>query len=206
MSRLPGLNQATAAFVITASLVTTLFADRALAKEPLSPALLSAIMVIMGGDLDSDGDGVSDLDDQFPEDASESADSDGDGVGDNADAFPTDGGETLDTDGDQIGNNADADDDGDGIDDEYDPQPLVVTDVEPLLADFSEAFGGALVGDDGTFTFPTGSESWAGWANSNTAIYPFVFEYGGRIQFTASVPWRIGRCSLPLRTAATSGS
>lgn len=188
MSRLPGLNQATAAFVITASLVMTLFADRALAKEPLSPALLSAIMVIMGGDLDSDGDGVSDLDDQFPEDASESADSDGDGVGDNADAFPTDGGETLDTDGDQIGNNADADDDGDGIDDEYDPQPLVVTDVAPLLADFSEAFGGALVGDDGTFTFPTGSESWAGWANSNTAIYPFVFEYGGRIQFTASVP------------------
>ena len=91
MSRLPGLNQATAAFVITASLVMTLFADRALAKEPLSPALLSAIMVIMGGDLDSDGDGVSDLDDQFPEDASESADSDGDGVGDNADAFPTDG-------------------------------------------------------------------------------------------------------------------
>ena len=57
-----------------------------------------------------------------------------------------------------------------------------------MLADFSEAFGGALVGDDGTFTFPTGSESWAGWANSNTAIYPFVFEYGGRIQFTASVP------------------
>ena len=66
MSRLPGLNQATAAFVVTASLVMTLFADRALAKEPLSPALLSAIMVIMGGDLDSDGDGVSDLDDQFP--------------------------------------------------------------------------------------------------------------------------------------------
>ena len=102
-SRLPELNQATAAFVITASLVMTLFADRALAKEPLSPTLLSAIMVIMGSDLDSDGDGVSDLDDQFPEDASESADSDGDGVGDNADAFPTDGGETLDTDGDQIG-------------------------------------------------------------------------------------------------------
>ena len=41
-----------------------------------------------GWDLDSDGDGISDLDDQFPEDASESADSDGDGVGDNADAFP----------------------------------------------------------------------------------------------------------------------
>ena len=29
-------------------------------------------------------------------------------------------------------------DDGDGIDDLYDPEPLVVTDVTPLLAAFSE--------------------------------------------------------------------
>jgi hypothetical protein len=116
------------------------------------------------------------------------ADSDGDGVGNNADAFPSDASETLDTDGDLVGNNADSDDDGDGIDDDYDPQPLVVTDVAPLLADFSEAFGGAVVGDDGSFSFPSGAESWAGFANENTSIYPFVFEYGGRIQFTASVP------------------
>ena len=176
MSRLFGLKQTVLmSFVLTAGLVMVLSSDRARASEPLSPTLLSAIMIIMGGDVDSDGDGVSDLDDAFPDDASESADSDGDGVGNNADAFPSDASETLDTDGDLVGNNADSDDDGDGIDDDYDPQPLVVTDLAPLLADFSEAFGGAVVGDDGSFSFPSGAESWAGFANENTAIYPFVF-------------------------------
>ena len=49
--------------------------------------------------LDSDGDGVSDSQDAYPNDASESADSDGDGVGDNADAFADDANETTDADG-----------------------------------------------------------------------------------------------------------
>ena len=40
--------------------------------------------------VDSDGDGVFDHEDAFPNDASETLDSDGDGVGDNADAFPND--------------------------------------------------------------------------------------------------------------------
>ena len=40
--------------------------------------------------LDSDGDGVYDDQDAFPDDPTETADSDSDGVGDNADAFPTD--------------------------------------------------------------------------------------------------------------------
>ena len=40
--------------------------------------------------LDSDGDGVYDDQDAFPDDPTETADSDGDGVGDNADAFPND--------------------------------------------------------------------------------------------------------------------
>ena len=40
--------------------------------------------------VDSDGDGVNDASDAFPNDASESADSDGDGVGDNKDAYPND--------------------------------------------------------------------------------------------------------------------
>jgi hypothetical protein len=46
-------------------------------------------------------------------------DSDGDGVPDAFDAFPNDPGESLDTDGDGIGNNADTDDDGDTIPDVY---------------------------------------------------------------------------------------
>lgn len=40
--------------------------------------------------VDSDGDGVADDLDAFPNDATETTDSDGDGVGDNADAYPYD--------------------------------------------------------------------------------------------------------------------
>lgn len=73
---------------------------------------------------DSDGDGVSDDEDAFPNDPSESADTDGDGVGNNGDVFPNDATETADTDGDGVGNNGDvfpndatesADADGDGV-------------------------------------------------------------------------------------------
>ena len=56
---------------------------------------------------DSDGDGVGDNSDAFPDDPSESADSDGDGVGDNSDLFPNDASESADTDGDKVGDNAD---------------------------------------------------------------------------------------------------
>ena len=54
-------------------------------------------------------------------DDTEYLDSDGDGVGDNADDFPNDDSETLDTDGDGIGNNTDDDDDNDGVLDIDDP-------------------------------------------------------------------------------------
>ncbi|PXY72008.1 MAG: hypothetical protein CXX81_29945 [Methanobacteriota archaeon] len=57
---------------------------------------------------DSDDDGVGDNGDAFPEDENESVDSDGDGVGDNADTFPDDENETTDSDGDGVGNNSDA--------------------------------------------------------------------------------------------------
>lgn len=57
---------------------------------------------------DTDGDGVADAEDAFPDDASETTDSDNDGVGDNADIFPNDGSETVDSDNDGIGDNSDA--------------------------------------------------------------------------------------------------
>ena len=47
------------------------------------------------------------------------ADSDGDGVPDIDDAFPNDPNESVDTDGDGIGNNADTDDDNDGMPDTF---------------------------------------------------------------------------------------
>ncbi|GAB3514952.1 hypothetical protein [Photobacterium alginatilyticum] len=52
------------------------------------------------------------------------ADSDGDGVIDALDAFPDDDTEWYDSDGDKVGNNADTDDDGDGHDDDKDAFPL----------------------------------------------------------------------------------
>jgi len=58
---------------------------------------------------DSDGDGVPDIEDAFPNDSGEWQDTDGDGVGDNGDAFPSDSSEWLDADGDGIGDNADQD-------------------------------------------------------------------------------------------------
>jgi len=63
---------------------------------------------------DSDGDGVVDSEDQFPDDPNESVDTDGDGVGDNSDAFPDDATRSIDTDGDGW-----ADVDTDGPDDLY---------------------------------------------------------------------------------------
>lgn len=56
---------------------------------------------------DSDGDGVPDSQDAFPNDPNETTDSDGDGVGDNSDAFPNDALEWQDTDGDGLGDNGD---------------------------------------------------------------------------------------------------
>ncbi len=94
--------------------------------------------------LDSDGDGVIDEEDVFPNDPAETQDSDLDGVGDNADAFPNDSSETQDSDNDGMGDNADAfpfdptettDTDGDGIGDNSDPNPLVPESEEnvPML-------------------------------------------------------------------------
>ena len=73
--------------------------------------------------LDSDGDGVPDSEDAFPNDPDESLDSDSDGIGDNSDAFPNDPDEWKDSDSDGIGNNADSDDDNDGIEDTNDRFP-----------------------------------------------------------------------------------
>ncbi len=64
-------------------------------------------------------------------------DSDGDGVPDNEDAFPNDPEETTDTDGDGIGNNADTDDDGDTMPDDYE----TANSLDPL--DAADADGDA---------------------------------------------------------------
>lgn len=63
----------------------------------------------------------------------EISDSDGDGVADSEDTFPNDPNESADTDSDGIGNNADTDDDGDGSSDEdevrFNSDPLDASDT-----------------------------------------------------------------------------
>ena len=48
---------------------------------------------------------------------------------------------------------------------------------------FSGTFGNTLI-DGNTYTNPTGSEAWGGWANEDTSLYPMSFENGGTISFT----------------------
>lgn len=62
-------------------------------------------------------------------------DSDGDGVVDKDDAFPNDANETVDTDGDDTGNNADLDDDNDGFSDIHE----IISGTDPLdVSDFPD--------------------------------------------------------------------
>jgi len=53
------------------------------------------------------------------------------------------------------------------------------------VAEYTGTFGGALLSET-TYSVPVGAESWAGFANEASAIYPLSFPHGGRITFTAS--------------------
>lgn len=79
-----------------------------------------------GGGDDDDDDGSDDdgTNDDQNDNNSSTTDSDGDGVMDDEDAFPDDPYEWQDTDGDGIGDNADTDDDNDGVPDNEDAFPL----------------------------------------------------------------------------------
>ena len=107
----------------------TVYANTTVGSETLSANTTFFITVNGSGSsgnasVDSDGDGVPDASDAFPNDANETADSDGDGVGDNGDVFPNDANETADSDGDGVGDNGDDDDDNDVVVDDVDAFPL----------------------------------------------------------------------------------
>jgi hypothetical protein len=87
---------------------------------------------------------------------------------------------------DSTGDNAGSDNNGsngDAIDPDFGDSVVTVSDAAVI----DEAFGGATYQGE-TFTFPFGAETWAGFANMNTSLYPLMFESGGLLSFTGSVP------------------
>ncbi len=65
------------------------------------------------------------------------------------------------------------------------------TDPEYTPADgflITEAFGGTTIGDGSVYTYPAGTEAWAGFANTNTSLYPITVSEDSVITFTGSVP------------------
>lgn len=70
----------------------------------------------------------------------------------------------------------------------YGGTPCSNTQTNSIVHDnivFSGAFGGA-IDENYTYYIPSGSESWAGFANEDGSIYPISFENGGKITFTGS--------------------
>ena len=75
----------------------------------------------------------------------------------------------------------------------YENDPGAAGDLCPQPTPYGTAaitgsFGGAVIEEGGIYSFPTGSESWAGFANENTDMYPMSFPHGGTITFNAAVP------------------
>ena len=127
---------------------------------------------------DSDGDGIPDVRDLFPDDVTEYLDTDGDGVGNGADAdddgdgvpdhedgAPLDHRGHLDTDADGLGNHDDLDDDGDGILDGVDAFPLDGTRSSDSDGDGMDDYSDDDDDDDGVAdtadAFPRDAGEWA---------------------------------------------
>lgn len=83
-------------------------------------------------------------------------DSDGDGVVDAEDAFPEDPTESVDTDQDGIGNNADSDDDNDGVADSQDAFPLESARTDWVVT--ATALEGGIISPTGEVEIAYGSE------------------------------------------------
>ena len=93
--------------------------------EYLDIKMFKGINRLTKNSVDSDGDSISDENEERLGLDPFLADSDGDGTSDPLDAFPLDDEESDDTDGDGIGNNRDLDDDGDGVEDLDDAFSLI---------------------------------------------------------------------------------
>ena len=67
---------------------------------------------------------------------------------------------------------------------QYDTDGL--TALSTAFPTYDGTFGGVTYAQ--SFTFPTGAETWGGFANNNTSIYPLSYPNGGQVSFKASVP------------------
>ena len=167
---------------------------------------------------DTDGDGVADAEDAFPNDPSETADSDGDGVGDNADAFPRDASETMDSDGDGVGNNRDAfpndpaetaDSDGDGVGDNADAFPQDASETADTdgdgVGDNRDAFPNdstrTALPDFLPFPLRASSPGAASWASSGTTCLAGSGCRFHNFQWSAHAP-HYGTADLPVPDTA----
>lgn len=119
---------------------------------------------------DTDGDGVPDNQDAFPNDPNESEDTDGDGVGDNEDVDPDNPHESVDSDNDGIPDNQDAaqtDSDNDGVPDVLDSTPTATHDELIALEPAAESLN--LSGNDLIFG-TSGNDSLDGQAGNDTLL------------------------------------
>jgi len=141
------------------------------ALEPIDPSLI-----------DTDNDGIPDVNDAFPEDSSEVKDSDGDGIGDNKDTFPEDPDEYLDADLDGLGDSEDLDDDNDGIKDDADNCPFLPN--QEQLDNDADALGDACDLDDDNDGYSDEVEQLVGTSLKSSGEYPTS---GGFISLGGSV-------------------
>jgi hypothetical protein len=151
--------------------------------------------------MDSDGDGVGDNGDAFPNDPDETMDTDNDGVGDNPDMFPFNSFEYLDSDGDGVGDNSDRfpfdanetmDSDNDGVGDNADAFPNDPSetmdsdgdgigdnsDLYPFINNFLDSDGDTVV--DLQDAFPNDMTQWVdadgdGYGDNTTGNNPDAF-------------------------------
>ena len=66
---------------------------------------------------------------------------------------------------------------------------LITFNLTMAQTDFFPVYDGIFDGTvyTQTFTFPTGAQNWAGFANNNTSIYPLSYPNGGQVSFKATV-------------------
>jgi hypothetical protein len=66
---------------------------------------------------------------------------------------------------------------------------LITFNLTMAQTNFSPVYDGIFDGTvySQTFTFPTGAQAWAGFANNNVSIYPLSYPNGGQVSFKATV-------------------